>query len=210
MYRGLLAAQQAAMADDKVCVEVHKGKCPLGADCQNEAFLKKHGPRKLGKSYHGPDEIRRRVFNHVRFSSHHLSTFDKDEAIMEYMDANEADWLIVDKETWKKSEWDQFLLEEDAVSRQEDDEADVRDAGAEYEPPSSSKGKGKVKGKGKGKHDMTAVLAGQIARQTQNMMMFMKASTTCISALKIAADISRDAAATFEREKLNLEEGCET
>ena len=206
MYRGLLAAQRAAMADERICVEVIKGKCPLGDDCQNEAFLKKNGPRKLGKSYHGPDEIRRRVFNHLRFSSHHLNTFDKDEDIMEYMETNEADWLMRDTETWRQSEWDQFQAEQEAANREGDEAADARDAAADSEPP-QPKGKGKGKDKGK---DMTAVLAAQIARQTQNMMMFMKASTTCISALKIAADISRDAAATFEREKLNLEEGCET
>jgi hypothetical protein len=41
------------------------------------------------------------------------------------------------------------------------------------------------------------------------MLHFTRAASTCISALKVAADMSRQAANTFEQQRLAMEEGME-
>ena len=52
-------------------------------------------------------------------------------------------------------------------------------------------------------------LEAQNRKQTANMLHFAKAASSCISALKVAAQLSRDAASTFDRERTNMEEKCE-
>ena len=52
-------------------------------------------------------------------------------------------------------------------------------------------------------------LEAQIKRQTMNMLHFTKAASSCIAALTVAADMSRQAANTFEQQRAAMEEGME-
>ena len=122
---------------------------------------------------------------------------------------------------WTQEEFDQFLAQ-----GHEDKQGDATmPAEPRGLPPTADEGReGKGKGKGKDKgggggnvrnsrsssnHGLESKLEAQIRRQTENMLHFTKAASSCISALRIAADMSRQAATTFDRERQAMEEGCE-
>lgn len=184
------------MADSKIKVKVFKGKCPFGG-CET-----KQGPRKLGKHYEDAAEIRRRVYNHCKFSSYHTGMFDNDDALCEQLDGDVEAWLITEEEEWDQNEFDEMM----ASGENEGPQVGVPEP---VKGGSKGEGKSEVKQKGRGGGKLEHTLQDQIRRQTQNMMHFTKAASTCISALKLSAQISRDAASAFDRERQNMEEGCE-
>lgn len=178
-------------------VKCFKGVCPIG-NCGAQG----RGARKMGKSYEDMEEIRRKVFNHVKFSSYHQGVYSSDEDIISFLDSNVADWCIEENEEWDQDEFDQVMQTQDAEK-----------GGQKEAEPEAEKGAGGSAdwrgGKCKGKSSLEQSLQAQIKKQTANMLHFTKAASTCISALRVAAQISRDAASSFDRERTNLEEGCE-
>jgi hypothetical protein len=170
----------------------------------------------MGKGYddHG-QEARKRVWNHLRYSSFHSASFASGEEVDDLLDNDVDAWLSESTQEWSQAEWD-------AHFREKEPEEDDFDEGASAIPepdgsPRKGKGKGKGKdkgsGKGKGKSkaepDLTAQLERQIRQQTQNMMHFTRAASTCISALKVASDMCRQASTTFDRQREGMEEGME-
>lgn len=179
-------------------VKCFKGVCPIG-NCGAQG----RGARKMGKSYEDMEEIRRKVFNHVKFSSYHQGVYSSDEDIIDFLDSNVADWCIEENEEWDQDEFDQVMQTQDA-------EKGGQKGAAEPEAEKGAGGSADWRGgKGKGKSSLEQSLQAQIKKQTANMLHFTKAASTCISALRVAAQISRDAASSFDRERTNLEEGCE-
>jgi hypothetical protein len=198
-------------AGDKVTVRRFVGRCPLGgctkAGCD------------LGKGYEDSGaEARRKVFCHLRYSPQHEGHFATDEEVSDILDGD-GSWLLETKQQWTQDEFDQFLAENPDAMEQ-DDAAAGQGVPEPSEGQSKGKGKAKSKGKGSNKHGPQALqprsqmglerrLEEQIKRQTRNMLHFTKAASSCISALKVAADMSRQAANTFEQQRLAMEEGME-
>ena len=198
-----------AMAD-KCSVQRFVGRCPVGG-CSKAG-------QDMGKGYDdNGEEARKRVWNHLRYSSFHSKSFTSDEEVDDLLDNDVEAWLVESTQEWSQAEWDQHFREKEPEVGEDDFE---EGASAVPEPDGSprkgkGKGKGKDKGSGKGKGkskaepDLTAKLERQIRQQTQNMLHFTRAASTCISALKVAADMCRQASTTFDRQREGMEEGME-
>jgi hypothetical protein len=203
-------------AGDMVTVRRFVGRCPLGG-CSKAGC-------DLGKGYEdGGAEARRKVFCHLRYSPQHEGHFGTDEEVSDLLDADGA-WMLETNQQWTQDEFDQFAAENSDAMEAQDDAAAGQGVPEPSEGPSKGKGKAKSKGKGSGKSHGTQArqpqrqghasglesrLEDQIKRQTRNMLHFTRAASTCISALKVAADMSRQAANTFEQQRLAMEEGME-
>lgn len=201
-------------AGDKVTVRRFVGRCPLGG-CSKAGC-------DLGKGYEdGGAEARRKVFCHLRYSPQHEGQFGTDEEVSDLLDTDSS-WRLETNQQWTQDEFDQFIAENPDAMEAQDDAAAGQGVPEPAEAPSKGKGKAKSKGKGSSKsspqarqrsqgHDpgLERRLEDQIKRQTRNMLHFTRAASTCISALKVAADMSRQAASTFEHQRLAMEEGME-
>ena len=193
-----------ASSSNKISVGVYRGKCPVGG-CAN-----KHGERKLGKGY-STEEPRRRVFNHLMWSPHHANYFESEQDCNEFMDQNVESWCEVTHEEWDADEfqqWQEENREVDAAAM-----ADAADDGKGADNGATTgANRGADKGKCKSKDKAGGIarnLEAAIQQQTKNMMHFTRAVGNCINALKLASQISKDAAACFDRERANLEDGAE-
>ena len=210
---GVAGLQEApgAMAD-KCSVRRFVGRCPLGG-CSKAG-------QDMGRGYEdNGDDARKRVWNHLRYSPAHMKSFTSDEEVDDLLDSDVDAWLLASTQEWLQSEFDQHFLVEAEPELEEDYVEES--ASAVPEPDGSPKGKGKGKGKGKDKGsgkgkgkskaepDLTTRLERQIRQQTQNMLHFTRAASTCISALKVAADMCRQASTTFDRQREGMEEGME-
>ena len=191
-------------ADGKITVRRFCGRCPFGG-CSKAG-------QDMGKGYEDNGEAARiKVWNHIRYSPKHEDMgFDTDEAVDDYMDANEASWLVITNQKWDQEEFDQLM----AYRRGDADEPD----NSVPEPAGKPSAKHKAKGKGKckwqegqrgGNNSLEHDLRMQIQRQTANMYHFSRAASTCISALRVAANMCSDASRTFTHQKDQMEEGME-
>ena len=188
------------------------GRCPLGG-------CSKHG-QDLGKGYEDDGACaRRKVWNHLRNSPQQAGHFNSDEDVSDCIDSDVSAWLSVSTQKWTQDEFDQWMAE--------NADRDEAEAGQAVPEPTGLPGKGKGKDKGKGKGIRTSTssqprprtvfegggldrkLEDQIRRQTQNMLHSTRAASTYIDALRVAADMSRQAAAAFEQQRLAMEEGME-
>ena len=189
----------------KITVDVYKGRCPLGG-CAN-----KQGERKLGRGY-SPEEPRRRVFNHLMWSPRHEHYFVSEQECKDFMDSNFEGWCEVSTEEWDQEAFDQWQEEHGEVDEAamaaavDDDDKGTDKGGGKGANKGADKGKGTSKGKA---GDIARNLEAAIHQQTKNMMHFTKAVSNCINALKLASQNSKDAAACFDRERANLEDGAE-
>ena len=204
-------------AGEKVIVRRFVGRCPVGgctkAGCD------------LGKGYEdGGAEARRKVFCHLRYSPQHEGSFGTDDEVSDLLDTDDS-WLLETKQEWTQDEFDQFVTENPDAMEAQDDEAAGKGVPEPAEGP--SKGKGKPRSKSKASsgsygrrppwqprsqgHEpgLERRLEAQIKRQTMNMLHFTKAASSCIAALNVAADMSRQAANTFEQQRAAMEEGME-
>ena len=189
--------------DEQVIITKFTGVCPLG--CMEKGSNK---ARILGKSYERIDGARKFVFNHLAWSPKHedQSFHHSPDGVKQYMAENEDLWCIQEDQTWTQRQFDEWKQEHSAPVPQEPAGPPPGKAAA---PGKGQKGKSQ-KGKGKGAAaDLEATLKSQIDSQTRNMMHFVKAASTCISALKLASTISQEAMQCFDRERQNMEEGCE-
>ena len=207
---GVAGLQEAPGAMADVCsVRRFVGRCPLGG-CSKAG-------QDMGRGYEdNGDDARKRVWNHLRYSPAHAKSFTSDEEVDNILEADVDAWLLASTQEWSQSEFDQHFLEpeleEDYVGES---------SSAVPEPDGSPKGKGKGKGKGKDKGsgkgkgkskaepDLNTRLERQIKQQTENMLHFTRSASTCISALKVAADMCRQASTTFDRQREGMEEGME-
>lgn len=206
--RGRVVGLQEAMAaaDGKMEVRRFVGRCPIGG-CSKEG-------QDLGKGYEDAGaEARKRVWNHLRWSPQHEGRFDSDEAVDDFMDADDDAWLRISTQLWDMEEFDQLMANQDMA---DDPESAVPEpAGApSARPKSKPKGKGKGQeqgqrgGKGKGK-SLQDRLDYQIRKQTENMYHFSKAAGVCIAALRVASNMCEQAAKTFDKQREAMEEGME-
>ena len=201
-------------AGDKVTVRRFVGRCPVGgctkAGCD------------LGKGYEdGGAEARRKVFCHLRYSPQHEGSFGTDDEVSDLLDTDDS-WLLETNQEWTQDEYDQFVRENPDAMGAQDDEAGGKGVPEPDEAPSKGKGKPRSKSKpSSGSHaprpprqprhapPLEMRLEAQIKRQTMNMLHFTKAASSCIAALNVAADMSRQAANTFEQQRAAMEEGME-
>lgn len=205
---GLGGAMSAHGGGEEVEVRRIVGRCPLGG-CSRAGC-------DLGKGYEdGGRDARKKVFNHLRYSPQHEGQFDCDEAVFALLDTDEDAWKKVTTQMWSQEEFDQLMAEHED---QDSDDTASRVPEPDAAPRAKSKGKGKEgkegKGKSKGKGreregGLENRLEQQIRKQTENMLHFTRAAGTCISALRVAADMSRQAALTFDTQRAAMEEGME-
>lgn len=194
---GLGEAMSAAA--DMCQVKKFVGRCPVGG-CSKEGC-------DMGRGYEdGGADARKKVWNHLRYSPQHANEFRSDEEVDDRMDMDVDAWLKVTTQEWTQEEFEQHFAEGDGEEPSRVPEPDD-------EPRPKSKGKGgkggKGKSKGKGGHDLEGRLEQQIRQQTANMLHFTKAAGTCISALRVASDMCRQASLTFDKQREAMEEGME-
>ena len=203
-------------AGDRVTVRRFFGRCPVGG-CSKAGC-------DLGKGYEdGGAEARRKVFCHLRYSPQHDGHFVTDDEVSDLLDAD-GSWLLETKQDWTQDEFDQFIAENPDAMEAQDDAAAGQGVPEPAESPSKGKGKARSKGKASSKshgpqarqprsqgHEpgLERRLEEQIKRQTRNMLHFTRAASSCIAALRVAADMSRQAASTFEQQRSAMEEGME-
>jgi len=204
-------------AGDKVTVRRFVGRCPVGG-CSKAGC-------DLGKGYDDEgSEARRKVFCHLRYSPQHEGSFRTDEDVSDLLDTDDS-WLVVTTQEWSQEEYDLYVSENPDAMEAQDDEAAGKGVPEPAEGP--SKGRGKPRSKSKPSSGSYAPrpprqprsqghepglerrLEAQIKRQTMNMLHFTKAASSCIAALNVAADMSRQAANTFEQQRAAMEEGME-
>ena len=192
----------ATAGEGQVVVRRFVGRCPIGG-CSREGC-------DLGKGYEdGGADARKKVWNHLRYSSSHEGVFGADEEVSEYLDREEEHWLKISEQIWQQEEFDQYIAE---TAEPQPDIPEPEGAPPMVKPKSKGKGKDKAKGEGKGKgkdKDLSKLLEWQLKKQTENMYYFSRAAGTCISALKVASEMCRQAADTFDRQKNGMEEGME-
>ena len=202
------------MADEtaelnNVKVKVFKGKCPIGG-CGCE---KKKVPLGTGYEDQG-QEARRRVWNHLRYSTAHQFSGDTAEEASIAVDnlmLDEDSWLVISEQDWTIDEWEAFLRSEEEAAAADEVPMQGSTPMPSGNPRSQSRGTS-AKSKpaaGRGPEDLTARLQEQIKRQTKNMLFFTKAASTCISALQVASNMSQEAARVFQQQKQAMEEGME-
>jgi len=206
------------------------GRCPIGG-C-SKAKTKDH----MGISYEDAGcEVRRKVYNHVRYSPQHEYKDDPngDDLVNELLDADVEKWLTQSTQHWTSAEWNEYNSH-DRADENEQDEAAAESRGVpepagfpskkararpSYRPMSYDRSRSRDRRSRSRSRPRTATpetegasqiidkLEEQIKRQTQNMLHFTKAASTCISALKVAADMSREAARVFDTQRQAVEEG---
>ena len=201
-------------AGEKVIVRRFVGRCPVGG-CTKAGS-------DLGRGYDDDGaEARRKVFCHLRYSPQHAGRFGTDEEVSDLLD-NDDSWLLEANQEWSQDEYDKYVRENPDAMGAQDDEAGGKGVPEPDEAPSKGKGKPRSKSKpSSGSHaprpprqprrapPLEMRLEAQIKRQTMNMLHFTKAASSCIAALNVAADMSRQAANTFEQQRAAMEEGME-
>ena len=204
-------------AGDNVNVRRFVGRCPVGG-CSKAGC-------DLGKGYDDEgSEARRKVFCHLRYSPQHEDRFRTDDDVSDLLDTDDS-WLVVTTQEWTQEEYDLYVSENPDAMEAQDDEAD----GKKVPEPEPEPSNGRVKHRSKSnassgsyahrpprgprsqghEHWLERKLEAQIKRQTMNMLHFTKAASSCIAALNVAADMSRQAAKTFEQQREAMEEGME-
>jgi hypothetical protein len=210
--RGGLAMSEEA---NNVVVVRFTGKCPLG-NCSKGKDL-------LGKGYNdNGKEARRKVWNHVRYSPQHgyvshECAAEADDMVSVLLDSDPGAWLVENEQRWTEAEYQQLETE-----GQPDEEA-----GTVPEPKGRPRSGGGGGGRSRGAAPKTraasssdrpaddtgealgAKLEEQIRRQTKNMLHFTRASACCIQALTVAGSMARDAAKTFDDQRVQLQRGVE-
>jgi hypothetical protein len=209
------ATSEAMSEEANVTVVRSCGKCPFG-NCSKAGDM-------LGKGYNDFGAVaRRKVWNHVRYSPQHEYVShepkaEADDMVSTLLDADPGAWLVEDEQQWTETEYQQWL----------DNKAQAtEEAGAIPEPkgrprPSGGGGGGrsskspapKVRASSSRSDEagegLSAKLEEQIRRQTQNMLHFTRASSSCIQALTVAGSMARDAARTFDEQRVQLQRGVE-
>ena len=207
------------MSEDEaktVAVVRFSGRCPLG-NCSK-------GNEMLGKGYNdNGKEARRRVWNHVRYSPQHeyvsLDPAEADDMVTVLLDSDHGAWLVETEQRWSEADYQRWNKQE-----QLDEEAGTVPA-PKGMPRSGSGGGGRststsgavpkrrahssssrADDTGEG---LSAKLEEQIRRQTNNMLHFTRASATCMQALLVAGNMARDAARTFDDQRVQLQRGVE-
>ena len=204
------------MSEDEaktVAVVRFSGRCPLG-NCSK-------GNEMLGKGYNDNGKAaRRKVWNHVRYSPQHeyvsLDPAEADDMVTVLLDSDPGAWLVEDEQRWTEAEYQKW-----ETKGQPDEEA-----GTIPEPKGTPRSGGGGGGRSKSaapkkraqssssRADDTgealgAKLEEQIRRQTTNMLHFTRASATCMQALAVAGSMARDAARTFDEQRVQLQRGVE-
>ena len=200
-------------AAGSVKVKRFTGKCPLGGcGCERKQVI-------LGKGYEDQGaEARRKVWNHLRYSTAHQYSADTAEEASMAVDnlmLDEDSWLVVSEQTWTLEEWERFLEDQELAAAEEEQEERPKQGGVAEPPghPPPSRGtaaKSKATGRaGSSRDHLSDRLQDQIKRQTKNMLFFTKAASTCISALQVASNMSQEAARVFQQQKQQMEDGME-
>ena len=205
------------MSEDEaktVAVVRFSGKCPLG-NCSK-------GNELLGKGYNdNGKEARRKVWNHVRYSPQHeyvsCDPAEADDMVTVLLDSDPGAWLVENEQRWTEADYQRWEIEE-----QLDEEAGTVPE-PKGRPRSGSGGGGRSKSSAAPKRrahssssraddtgeGLSAKLEEQIRRQTNNMLHFTRASATCMQALLVAGNMARDAARTFDDQRVQLQRGVE-
>ena len=202
----------AAADSNKVKVKVFKGKCPLGGcGCERKQVI-------LGKGYEDQGaEARRKVWNHLRYSTAHQYAADTAEEASIAVDnlmLDEDSWLVISEQTWTLDEWERFLEDQELAAAEEEQEERPKHSGV-AEPPGhpppgrTTAAKSKATRAASSRDNLSDRLQDQIKRQTKNMLFFTKAASTCISALQVASNMSQEAARVFQQQKQQMEDGME-
>lgn len=197
-----------------VAVVRFSGKCPLG-NCSK-------GNELLGKGYNdNGKEARRKVWNHVRYSPQHEYVShecpaEADDMVTVLLDSDPGAWLVENEQRWTEAEYQQWETE-----GQPDEEAGTIPE-PKGKPRSGGGGGGRSKSAAPKKRAQSsssraddtgealgAKLEEQIRRQTKNMLHFTRASATCMQALAVAGSMARDAARTFDEQRVQLQRGVE-
>ena len=193
-----------AEADNKITVRRYCGRCPIGG-CSKAG-------QNMGIGYEDNGELaRQKVWNHVRYSPKHEDMgFDTDEAVDDFLDANESSWLQITNQQWDQEEFDQLQADQRGDANEPDNSVPEPAGKPSAKPKTKGKGKGKLQeGKKGGNNSLENELRWQIQRQTANMFHFSKAASTCISALRVAANMCDQASRTFTHQKEAMEEGMD-
>jgi hypothetical protein len=167
----------------------------------------------MGKGYEDNGaEARKKVWNHLRYSPKHEDMgFDTDEAVDDFLEMNEANWLQISTQLWNQEDFDQLMADLEGEAQEPDNSVPEPAGKPSARPKTKGKGKGKWQEQGKrgGNKSIDDELRSQIQKQTANMYHFSKAATTCIAALRVAAEMCDQASKTFSAQKEAMEEGME-